>query len=172
MAGRCRYAQAACITIWQVSVNRLRRSVRDRPKATHFPPGSATAIAIVSAWDIQAYKSYVVLSAEVTALAWKAQSAGCISGTGDSWPRGKSKHQTVTAVGRELLGFIWSIGVHVEQDVKPTPFSCLSLRDRGAQSLTRFPYGWTERALSCRIPARRRELGNGRDGAKRGGQTY
>ena len=29
--------------------------------------------------------------------------------------RGKSKQQTVTAVGRELLGFIWAIGVHVER---------------------------------------------------------
>ncbi len=31
--------------------------------------------------------------------------------------RGKSKQQTVTAVGRELLGFIWAIGVHVEREV-------------------------------------------------------
>jgi hypothetical protein len=29
--------------------------------------------------------------------------------------RGKSKQQVVTAVGRELLGFIWAIGVTVEQ---------------------------------------------------------
>ncbi len=28
--------------------------------------------------------------------------------------RGKVKQQAVTAVGRELLGFIWAIGVHVE----------------------------------------------------------
>ena len=28
--------------------------------------------------------------------------------------RGKVKQQAVIAVGRELLGFIWAIGVHVE----------------------------------------------------------
>ena len=28
--------------------------------------------------------------------------------------RRKAKPQAVTAVGRELLGFIWAIGVHVE----------------------------------------------------------
>jgi len=28
--------------------------------------------------------------------------------------RGKNKNQTVTAVGRELLGFIWAIGVRTE----------------------------------------------------------
>jgi hypothetical protein len=29
--------------------------------------------------------------------------------------RSKVKQQIVTAVGRELLGFIWAIGVHVER---------------------------------------------------------
>ena len=29
--------------------------------------------------------------------------------------RGKSKQQAITAVGRELLGFIWAIGVDVER---------------------------------------------------------
>ena len=49
-------------------------------------------------------------SAAVTALAWKAQHrlharyVRLIA-------RGKSKQQTVTAVGRELLGFIWAIGI-------------------------------------------------------------
>ncbi|HEY6383837.1 MAG TPA: IS110 family transposase, partial [Pseudolabrys sp.] len=36
--------------------------------------------------------------------------------------RGKCKQQTITAIGRELLGFIWAIGVHVEShtgSVKP-----------------------------------------------------
>jgi transposase len=32
--------------------------------------------------------------------------------------RGKSKQQTVTAVGRELLGFIWDIGVQVERQTQ------------------------------------------------------
>ena len=31
--------------------------------------------------------------------------------------RGKCKQQTVTALGRELLGFIWAIGVHVEREL-------------------------------------------------------
>jgi len=31
---------------------------------------------------------------------------------------GKNKHVTVTAVGRELLGFVWAIGVTVEQNYK------------------------------------------------------
>jgi transposase len=31
--------------------------------------------------------------------------------------RGKSKQEVVTAVGRELLGFIWAIGVHVERSM-------------------------------------------------------
>jgi transposase len=53
------------------------------------------------------------LEAEVKDLAWKAQ-----------WrlyhrycklvARGKNKNQIVTAVGRELLGFIWAIGVRTE----------------------------------------------------------
>jgi transposase len=53
-------------------------------------------------------------SPELRALAWKAQHrlharyARLIA-------RGKTKQQTVTAVGRELLGFIWAIGVAAEQ---------------------------------------------------------
>jgi transposase len=52
--------------------------------------------------------------AAVTAVAWKAQHrlhARYVRLMG----RGKSKQQTVTAVGRELLGFIWAIGVDIEQ---------------------------------------------------------
>jgi hypothetical protein len=30
--------------------------------------------------------------------------------------RGKCKQQVVTAIGRELLGFIWAIGIHVESE--------------------------------------------------------
>jgi transposase len=51
--------------------------------------------------------------AAVTAVAWKAQHrlhARYVRLLG----RGKSKQQTVTAVGRELLGFIWAIGVAIE----------------------------------------------------------
>jgi transposase len=52
-------------------------------------------------------------SEEVKAIAWKAQHrlhARYRHLTG----RGNCKQETVTAVGRELLGFIWAIGVHVE----------------------------------------------------------
>lgn len=53
-------------------------------------------------------------SAVVTELAWKAQQRlhrRYVRLIG----RGKNKQQTITAVGRELLGFIWAIGVHVER---------------------------------------------------------
>ncbi len=54
------------------------------------------------------------LSEEVKAIAWKAQHR-----LHDRYRRligkGKSKQQTITAITRELLGFIWAIGVHVEQ---------------------------------------------------------
>jgi transposase len=59
-------------------------------------------------------------SPAVTAMAWKAQNrlhqryARLIG-------RGKCKQQTVTAVGRELLGFIWAIGVHVERELSVRP---------------------------------------------------
>ena len=56
-------------------------------------------------------------SAAVTELAWKAQQRlhqRYVRLMG----RGKSKQQTITAVGRELLGFIWAIGVHVEREAK------------------------------------------------------
>lgn len=54
------------------------------------------------------------LSEEVKAIAWKAQHRlhdryRALLG------KGKNKPQVVTAIGRELLGFIWSIGVTVER---------------------------------------------------------
>lgn len=55
-------------------------------------------------------------TAAVTALAWKAQHR-LHQRYARLMARGKSKQQTVTAVGRELLGFIWAIGVHVEREV-------------------------------------------------------
>jgi len=56
------------------------------------------------------------LSEDVKALAWKAQHrlhgryARLIA-------KGKVPTQVVTAIGRELLGFIWAIGVHVERQL-------------------------------------------------------
>ena len=58
-------------------------------------------------------KRQVTVSAEVKEIAWKAQhrlSARYRALTS----RGKCKQQVITAIGRELLGFIWAIGVHVE----------------------------------------------------------
>jgi transposase len=53
-------------------------------------------------------------SPQVRALAWKAQHR-LHQRYARLMARGKSKQQTVTAVGRELLGFIWAIGVQVER---------------------------------------------------------
>lgn len=56
-------------------------------------------------------------SPEVTALAWKAQHRlhqRYVRLLG----RGKCKQQAATAVGREMLGFIWAIGVHVERELQ------------------------------------------------------
>jgi transposase len=54
-------------------------------------------------------------SQEVTAIAWKAQHR-LHSRYYRLLGRGKSKQQVVTAVARELLGFIWAIGVTVERE--------------------------------------------------------
>lgn len=57
-------------------------------------------------------------SAEVTAIAWKAQER--LHGRYRRLlARGKLKQQVVTAIARELLGFIWAIGVAVEGQQQP-----------------------------------------------------
>jgi len=58
-------------------------------------------------------KRQATISAEVIEIAWKAQHRlnaryRALSG------RGKCPPQVITAIGRELLGFIWAIGVHAE----------------------------------------------------------
>lgn len=53
-------------------------------------------------------------SEEVKAIAWKAQHR-LHQRYGRLMARGKCKQQAVTAVGRELLGFIWAIGIEVER---------------------------------------------------------
>src|SRR2546428_416974 len=54
------------------------------------------------------------LSEEVKALAWKAQHR--LHGRYTRLlAKGKAPTQVVTAIARELLGFIWAIGVHIEQ---------------------------------------------------------
>ena len=57
------------------------------------------------------------LPEEVKEIAWKAQHR--LHGRYRSLTgRGKSKPQAVTAVARELLGFIWAIGVKVERQTR------------------------------------------------------
>ena len=57
-------------------------------------------------------------SDEVNAIAWKAQHR-LRRRYRTLTARGKSKQQVVTAVGRELLGFIWAIGTTAETAAGP-----------------------------------------------------
>jgi transposase len=57
------------------------------------------------------------LDDEVKKMAWKAQQRLHKRYTALA-ARGKNKNQIVTAVGRELLGFIWAIAVHTERKQK------------------------------------------------------
>ena len=59
------------------------------------------------------------VSEEVKAIAWKAQHR-LHARYRTLTARGKSKQQVVTAVGRELLGFIWAIGTTVEAEAGRT----------------------------------------------------
>jgi transposase len=65
-------------------------------------------------------KRQASVSQEVKAIAWKAQHR-LHARYRHLTARGKCKQETVTAVGRELLGFIWAIGVAVESDGRQTP---------------------------------------------------
>jgi transposase len=58
------------------------------------------------------------VSADVTAIAWKAQHR-LYNRYRALTARGKCKQQVVTAIGRELLGFIWAIGVQVASTPSP-----------------------------------------------------
>ncbi len=59
------------------------------------------------------------LSEEVKEIAWKAQHRLC-SRYRRLMGKGKVRQKVVTAIGRELLGFIWAIGVQVESEVRST----------------------------------------------------
>lgn len=56
------------------------------------------------------------VSEEVKEIAWKAQHR-LHSRYSKLLAKGKTKQKVVTAVGRELLGFIWAVGTHVERTV-------------------------------------------------------
>ena len=60
-------------------------------------------------------KRQVGLSPEIKDIAWKAQNRLHLRYR-KFLARGKNKPQIVTAVGRELLGFVWAIGVKVEAE--------------------------------------------------------
>lgn len=81
----------------------LRRIVIEAAWAYRYRPAVGAALR----------KRQAAASAEVKAIAWKAQHR-LHARYRHLTARGKCKQQTVTAVGRELLGFIWAIGVQVE----------------------------------------------------------
>ena len=59
------------------------------------------------------------LSEEVKEIAWKAQHR-LHKRYRNLLGAGKDKQKVITAIGRELLGFIWAIGVQVERNSKPS----------------------------------------------------
>lgn len=67
-------------------------------------------------------KRQATLSEEVKAIGWKAQ-LRLHARYRKLLGRGKSQPHVVTAVGRELLGFIWAIGVTVEREQRKTSSS-------------------------------------------------
>lgn len=67
-------------------------------------------------------KRQATLSEEVKAIGWKAQ-LRLHTRYRTLLGRGKCQPHVVTAVGRELLGFIWAIGVTVERQQRPTSSS-------------------------------------------------
>jgi transposase len=81
----------------------LRRIVIEAAWAYRYRPGVGAMLR----------KRQASASEEVKAIAWKAQHR-LHARYRHLTARGKCKQETVTAVGRELLGFIWAIGVNVE----------------------------------------------------------
>lgn len=64
-------------------------------------------------------KRQAPVSPEVKAIAWKAQHR-LHARYRALTARGKCKQHAMTAIGRELLGFIWAIGVNVESKIDRT----------------------------------------------------
>jgi transposase len=59
-------------------------------------------------------------SEDIKAMAWKAQHR-LHARYAKLLAKGKAKQQVITAVGRELLGFIWAIGIAVERSQSNSP---------------------------------------------------
>jgi len=55
------------------------------------------------------------LASEVNEISWKAQVRLC-NRYRRMVARGKTKQKVVTAIARELLAFMWAIGVEVEKE--------------------------------------------------------
>lgn len=85
----------------------LRRMIIEAAWSYRFQPGLRHAIA----------KRQTGLSEEVRAIAWKAQ-LRLTRRYRRLAARGKPKPQVIVAVARELLGFIWAIGMQVEKESK------------------------------------------------------
>jgi transposase len=64
------------------------------------------------------------LPEEIKAIAWKAQHR-LHARYARLLAKGKAKQQVITAVGRELLGFIWAIGVAAEHSQSQAPRSAI-----------------------------------------------
>jgi transposase len=62
------------------------------------------------------HKRQEKLSEEVREIAWKAQHR-LYARYRKLSARGKNKQQVITAIGRELLGFIWAIGKKAEAEI-------------------------------------------------------
>lgn len=82
---------------------RLRRIVVESAWSYRYPPNLFATLK----------KRQQGLDEEVKGIAWKAQHR-LHKRYRTLMARGKSSNQTMTAVARELLGFIWAIGRHVE----------------------------------------------------------
>jgi len=83
----------------------LRRIVGEAAWAYRYRPNLSPALR----------KRQAGLSEQVNEIAWKAQHR-LHQRFGRLPAKGKTRQQVVTAVGRELLGFIWAIGVNVERN--------------------------------------------------------
>lgn len=87
----------------------LRRIVGEAAWAYQYRPAMSPALK----------KRQEGLSAEVKEIAWKAQHRLC-GRYRRLTVKGKLRQKVVTAVGRELLGFVWAIGVQVEAEQRAT----------------------------------------------------
>lgn len=87
----------------------LRRIVGEAAWAYQYRPAMSPALK----------KRQEGLSAAVKELAWKAQHRLC-SRYRRLTAKGKLRQKVVTAIGRELLGFVWAIGMQVEAEQRAT----------------------------------------------------